>query len=197
MGALVVTFLAIGGFALLLLVLALLGGGHLHVGHLHIGHLHIGHAHLGAGGAGPDAVGHGGVELSLPVIAGFLGAFGFGAAIAASVLPGRGAPTALAAIVTGLVAAVPAAWLAGRFVDAAINISTDGTLTSNDLVGASGVVITPVPLDGYGEVRLAVGGQQMKFNARSDRPLALGTEIFVIEVPTPSSVLVEAIRPVP
>jgi membrane protein implicated in regulation of membrane protease activity len=198
MSALVVTFLLIGGFALLLLILALLGGGHLHAGHLHVGHLHLGHLDLGHGAVGNGgAAGHGGFELSLPVIAGFLGAFGFGAAIAASLLPGGGAVAGLAAVVVGLVAAVPTAWLAGKLVNAAINISTDATLSSDDLIGTSGVVITPVPSGGYGEVRLAVGGQQMKFNARCDRPLALGTRIFVIAVPSPSSVLVEATPSIP
>jgi hypothetical protein len=72
-----------------------------------------------------------------------------------------------------------------------MNMSTDATLTSADLVGASGVVITPVPADGYGEVRLAIAGQQLKFNARSVEPLALGTRVFVIGVPSPTSVLVE------
>jgi membrane protein implicated in regulation of membrane protease activity len=195
MSTLVVTFLAIGGFALLLLTLALLGGGHLHLGHLHVGHLHLGHAHLGHGGTGHSGTGSG-TELSLPVIAGFLGAFGFGGAIVASLLPGRGAATTLGAVAIGLLAAVPTAWLAGRLVNAAINISTDGTLTSDDLIGASGVVITPVPVGGYGEVRLAVAGQQLKFNARSDVPLALGTRVFVISVPSASSVLVEATPPV-
>jgi membrane protein implicated in regulation of membrane protease activity len=185
MGVVAGTFLVIGGFALLLLVLSLLGG-RVHLGHLHVGHLHIGHLHLGHAGAG-----HGGTELSLPVIAGFLGAFGFGGAIVASLLPGGGATTLLAAIAVGLFAAVPTGWLAGRLVNAAINISTDGTLTSNDLIGAMGVVITPVPVGGYGEVRLAIAGQQIKFNARSDQPLALGTRVFVISVPSPTSVLVE------
>jgi membrane protein implicated in regulation of membrane protease activity len=187
MSALVVTFLAIGGFALLLLLPALLGGGHLHLGHLHLGDLHVDHF----GQVGDGAAGHSGTDLSLPVIAGFLGAFGFGAAIVASLLPGRGAATALGSVVAGLLAAVPAGWLAGRLVRAAMNISTDATLTSDDLLGTSGVVITPVPVGGYGEVHLAVGGQQMKFNARADRPLALGTRVFVIEVPSPTSVLVE------
>ncbi len=185
MGAVAGTFLVIGGFALLLLVLSLLGG-RVHMGHLHLGHLHIGHLHLGHASAG-----HGGTELSLPVMAGFLGAFGFGGAIVASLLPGSGAITLLAAIAVGLLAAVPTAWLAGRLVNAAINISTDGTLTSNDLIGSMGVVITPVPVGGYGEVRLAIAGQQIKFNARSDQPLALGTRVFVISVPSPTSVLVE------
>jgi hypothetical protein len=61
-------------------------------------------------------------------------------------------------------------------------------------VGATGTVISPVPVGGYGEVRLRVAGQPMKFHARADRPLALGTEVFVIEVPTPTSVLVEPLR---
>ncbi|GIH13195.1 hypothetical protein Raf01_13670 [Rugosimonospora africana] len=191
MSALVVTFLIIGGFALLLLILALLGGGHLHVGHLGFGHLDGGHLHLGDAGGG-----HGGADLSLPVIAGFLGAFGFGGAIVAAVLPGHGAVTVLAAVVVGLLAAVPTAWLAGRLVHAAINMSTDATLESDHLLGATGVVVTPVPSAGYGEVRLSVAGQHMKFNARCDRPLPLGTPVFVIGVPSPSSVQVEETPPI-
>jgi membrane protein implicated in regulation of membrane protease activity len=192
----VVVFLLIGGFALLLMVLSLVEGGHLHLGHFHLPHLHLGHLHIGHLHIGHPSGGHGGTELSVPVIAGFLGAFGFGAAIVTSLLPGRGRAGVLVAVVVGLLAAVPAAWLAGRLVNAAVNMPTDATLTSNDLIGTIGVVITPVPVGGYGEVRLAVAGQQIKFNARSDQPLALGTRVFVIEVPTPTSVLVEPTPPV-
>jgi membrane protein implicated in regulation of membrane protease activity len=187
------TFLVIGGFALLLLILSLFGAGRLHLGHLHIGHFHlghVGHAHVGHDGSA------GGVDLSLPVIAGFLGAFGFGGAIAASLLPGRGGATLLAALVGGFIAAVPAGWLADRLVGAAMNLPTDATPTSDDLLGTTGVVITPVPVNGYGEVRLAVGGQLAKFHARSDVPLPLGTRVFVIGVPSPTSVLVEATPPI-
>ena len=190
MGGIVVTFLALGGFALLLLVLSMIGSthiGHLHVGHLHLDHFHLGHLHLGHAHAG-----HSGTELSLPVISGFLGAFGFGGAIAATLAGGHGGGALVAGLVVGLLAAVPTAFLAGKLVNAAMNMSTDATLTSADLVGVSGVVMTPVPAGGYGEVRLAVAGQQLKFNARSDQPLARGTRIFVIEVPSPTSVLVEA-----
>ncbi len=183
MSAVIITFLAIGGFALLLLVLSLLGSGHLHLGH--VGHLHLGHLHVGHADAG------GGAELSLPVIAGFLGAFGFIGSIGAWLTGGHGVLAAGAGVLVGLLAAVPTAFLAGRLVYAAMNMSTDATLTSADLVGASGVVITPVPAGGYGEVRLAIAGQQLKFNARSVEPLALGTRIFVIGVPSPTSVLVE------
>jgi membrane protein implicated in regulation of membrane protease activity len=183
MSAVTVTFLGIGCLSLLLLVLSLVGGGHLHLGHLHVGHLHIGHVGHATAGHGD-----GGLNLSLPVIAGFVGAFGFGGAIAAELLPGH---NPLLASGVGLLAAVPTAWGAGRLVEAAINMPTDATLSSGDLVGTTGVVISPVPVDGYGEVRLFVGGQPMKFNARSAQPLALGTHVFVIEVPSPTSVLVE------
>lgn len=181
----VVTFLAIGGFALVLLALSLVGG-RIHLGHLHIGHLHLrlGHLHLRAGHGG-------GVELSMPVLAGFLGAFGFGGAIVASLLPGRGSTTAVIGAGFGLVAAIPTGWLVGRLVEAAMNMPTDATLTSNDLIGAMGVVISAVPVGGYGEVRLAVAGTQMKLHARCDEALPLGTRVFVISVPTPTSVLVE------
>jgi len=188
MSGIVITFLALGGFALLLLVLSLIGG-HLHLGHLHLGHLHLGHLHV----HGHFHVGHAeGPDLSLPVISGFLGAFGFAGAAAASLAGGRGTGALLIATGTGLVAAVPTAFLAGKLVNAAMNMATDGTLTSSDLLGKTGVVITPVPADGYGEVRLAVAGQQIKFNARAAEPLTLGTRVFVIEVPSPTSVLVEA-----
>ena len=193
MTGLVVTFLAIGGFALLLLVLSLVGGhlhlGHIHLGHLHLGHFHLGHLHLGHGGS---AGGHGnGTELTLPSIAGFLGAFGFAGAVGGTLAGGHGGAAVATAVVVGLLAAVPTAVLAGKLVDAAINMPTDGTLQSDDLLGTSGVIITPVPEGGYGEVRLAVAGQQMKFNARAMQPLAIGTRVFVIEVPSPTSVLVE------
>jgi membrane protein implicated in regulation of membrane protease activity len=186
MSAVAGTFLAIGGVALLLLIMSIFGA-RLHLGHLHFGHFHLGHWHFG----GHPASGSSGFELSLPVISGFLGAFGFGGAIVASLVPGHTTTAWLAASLIGLVAALPSAWLAGRMMHAAMNMPTDATLTSDDLLGAAGVVISPVPAGGLGEVRIAVAGQQMKFHARADQPLALGTRVFVIAVPSPTSVLVE------
>jgi membrane protein implicated in regulation of membrane protease activity len=129
----------------------------------------------------------------LPALAGFLAAFGFGGAIVASMWHASPTAVALAATAVGLGAGIPAAWLAGRLMDAAVNMHTDATLTSMDLVGATGKVVRAVPDSGYGEVYLTIAGQQMKFNAKADQPLARGTRIFVIEVPTPTSVLVEPI----
>lgn len=201
MSAVTIVFLAIGAFAIVLLGLSVFGA-HLHLGDLHLGH---GGADLGGGGgadihAGADlggnpgnVTGHGGLDLSLPVIAGFLGALGFGGAIASVPLGGHGPLTVLAAAVIGLAVAVPMGWLAGRIVRAAIDMPTDATPASTDLLGASGVVVTPVPTSGYGEVRVTVAGTPMKLNARCDQPLDLGTRIFVIEVPSPTSVLVEPV----
>jgi membrane protein implicated in regulation of membrane protease activity len=186
MDAITLTFLAIGGLALLLMVLSLLGG-HTHVGDLHVD---LGHGHLGD----PDG-GHGGTALTLPAIAGFVGGFGFAGAVVATLLSGNGPLAVLAATGGGLLAAVPAGWLGARLTRAAMDMPTDATPTSADLVGSIGTVISDVPAGGYGAVRVAVAGQSMRFNARADTPLASGTEVFVIEVPTPTSVLVVPLHP--
>jgi membrane protein implicated in regulation of membrane protease activity len=152
------------------------------VGHLHVGHVgHVGHATADGGG----------LRVTLPALAGFLGTFGFAGAIAAVLSDTTGTSEALLATLVGAVAGVPAAWLANRLMDMAMRMNTDATPSSSDLVGAIGVVVRSVPAGGYGEVRLSVAGQPMKFNARADQPLARGTSIFVIEVPSPTSVLVE------
>ena len=183
MDAVTGTFLGIGAFAVLLMLLSLIGGAHL--GHLHVGHvdLHLGHGHVGT-----DS---GGMQLTLPSIAGFIGALGFGGAIVASLLPFGGTVAVLLALVIGLAVAVPAAWAAGRLMAAAVNMPTDATPTSSDLLGVIGAVITDIPAGGLGEVRLTQAGQQLKVYARADAPLPRGARVFVVEVPTPTSVLVE------
>jgi membrane protein implicated in regulation of membrane protease activity len=196
MDAVTVSFLATGGVALVLMLLSFTGRrthlGRLHLGRLHLGRLHLGHLRVGHVRAVPRA-GHitAGRELTLPAMAGFLGMFGFGGAVAASLSTGSTGSRTLLATAVGVAVGVPSAWLANRLVDAAMNMPTDATPTSGNLVGATGVVILDVPVGGYGEVRLHVAGQPMKFYARADQPLARGTAIFVIAVPSPTSVLVE------
>ncbi|KWV31330.1 hypothetical protein AWV63_18215 [Micromonospora rifamycinica] len=161
-------FLIIGGVGVGVLALALLGGEILHFGH-------------------PDIDG----PVSVEAVAGFLGAFGFGAAIVNELL-GGGTPGMIAAAVGGgALAAVPTAWLAGRLSRAARNMRTDATPTRDDLVGALGLVVTPIPTDGYGEVRVRVAGQPVKLNARADRPIPLGAQIFVVQSLSETSVHVE------
>jgi membrane protein implicated in regulation of membrane protease activity len=172
--AITLAFLVIGGTGVLALAATLVFGEFLGIGHLgHVGH--------------PDATG----PWSLEVIAGFLGAFGFAGAITNEVLSGRTTVSAVAAATVGLAAAVPTAYLAWRFSRAARNMRTDATPTRADLVGTLGVVVTPIPVQGYGEVRVRLRGEPVKLNARADRPIPMGAHVFVIEATSDTSVVVE------
>ena len=163
-----VVFLVLGAAGVVALALALLGGELLSVLHF---------------GDGP---------VSLEVVAGFLGAFGFAGAIAAELL-GADTPGAIAAAAAiGLVAAVPTAWLALRLSRAARTMPTDATPRRQDVVGAVGVIVTAVPAgSGYGEVRILLGGQPVKLYARAERPIPAGAHVFVVEAPSDTSVVVE------
>ncbi|GAA2216832.1 NfeD family protein [Micromonospora olivasterospora] len=162
------TFLIIGGAGVGVLALALLGTELLQFGHADVD--------------GP---------VSVEAVAGFAGAFGFGAAIVNELLGGRTPGMIAAAVAGGALAAVPTAWLAARLSRSARNMRTDPTPTRSDLVGALGLVVTPVPVGGYGEVRVRVAGQPVKLNARADEPIAVGARVFVVEALSETSVHVE------
>jgi membrane protein implicated in regulation of membrane protease activity len=161
-------FLIIGGAGVAVLALALLGTELLQFGHVDLD--------------GP---------VSLETVAGFAGAFGFGAAIVNELLGGGTPGMITAAAAGGLLAAVPTGWLASRLSRAARNMRTDATPTRDDLVGALGLVVTPVPVDGYGEVRVRVAGQPVKLNARADHPIPVGAQVFVVQALSETSVHVE------
>ncbi|WP_051515868.1 hypothetical protein [Candidatus Blastococcus massiliensis] len=155
-------FLAIGALGLVVLLLSLFVG--------ELGDLAIGDV---------DADG----PFSLPAIAALIGGVGFGGAGAVSLLPDDlpDTATALLAVAVGLAVAVPLAWGAVRMSRALRDMPTQETLTREHLVGAQGVVVSSVPGGGFGEVRLAVAGQPLKFAARSDLPLPPGTPVYVVE----------------
>jgi membrane protein implicated in regulation of membrane protease activity len=172
MNAVTITFLFIGGLGVAILALSLFVGDVLHIGH-------------------PEADG----PFSVPSISAFVGAFGLGGAVAAT-LTGGGTFAVVAGLVTGVVVAVPAAWGTMLLARAADRMRTDATPTRRDLIGRMGVIVTPIPAQGYGEVRITIGGQPVKLNARSDQPVALGAQVFVIEAPSDTSVIVEETAPV-
>jgi membrane protein implicated in regulation of membrane protease activity len=177
MSGVTLTFLAIGGLSLLLLLLS-----------LRFRHLpRIGHRLRLRSRRRRNAA------FTLPMTSGFIGAFGFGGAIAIELSGLRGGQAVLLGSLVGVLAGVPFAWAAGRLVAAVTDMPTDATPHSADLVGATGVVISEVPDGGLGQVRLSYAGQPMKFNARSAQPLALGVKVLVIGVPSPTSVLVAPI----
>lgn len=159
------TFLVIGGVGIVVLALSVLIGDLFHFGH-------------------PDAAG----PFSVPAIAGFIGAFGFAGAAVGAVTGGDGL---LAPVAAGVVAAVPTAWLATRLARAAMNMRTDATPTQQDMIGTTGVIVTPITGGGYGEVRISLGGQPVKLSARSDKPIPLGARVFVVEATSSTSVIVE------
>jgi membrane protein implicated in regulation of membrane protease activity len=173
MSGVTLTFLAIGGLSLLLLVLSLRFHRLSRLRFLH---------RLGRGQRGRS--------YALPVTSGFIGGFGFGGAIAVELSHRTGPTAVLVGCLAGLAVGLPFAWGAGRFVAAVADMPTDATPHSADLVGATGVVVSEVPAGGLGQVRLSYAGQPMKFNARADGPLALGVRVVVIGVPTPTCVLV-------
>lgn len=161
-------FLLVGASGAAILLLGLLGSGLLGL---------IGFGRVG--GASPQTV------------AAFVGASGFAAAIAGELLGTRTPVEILLAGAIGPSAAVPVAFLAVLLSRWAQNIPTDATPGRADLIGATGVVVTPITEQGYGEVRVRLAGQPLKLHARAASALPLGTEVFVVEATSHASVVVE------
>lgn len=158
-----VVFLVIGGIGMLLLALSLLG-----------------------------------VELfeldgfaSMEAISAMLAGFGLGSAVASSLFDAHAGPALVGAAAVGVAAALPAGWLAVQIGRAANRMPTDATPVRSDLVGLLGVVVTPIPARGYGEVRVVLGGQPVKLNASAGTEIPLGAQVFVITASSDTSVVVE------
>jgi membrane protein implicated in regulation of membrane protease activity len=137
--------------------------------------------------------------FSVPAVAALLGGVGFGGAAAATLLPETlpDAGRALLALVAGLLLAVPLAWAAVRLSRGLRDMPTAETLTRSHLAGTQGVVVSAIPSPGYGEVRLTVAGQSLKFAARSDVPLRAGTPVYVVEALSETAVQVVSTAPDP
>ncbi|MFJ2744311.1 hypothetical protein ACIO3O_32190 [Streptomyces sp. NPDC087440] len=127
--------------------------------------------------------------LSLPVIAGFTAMLGFAGAITLGTTGlGAGAATGV-----GIVAGFVAAWLTWKFTRALMRDQTDATPRGEDLIGTSGSVVTAIPAEGYGEVLVHLGGQPVKYAAKSATPVARGADVWVEASLSSTSV---SVRPV-
>jgi len=71
-----------------------------------------------------------------------------------------------------------------------INMPTDPTVTTRGLEGTPGIVITPIPAEGYGEVTIRHHGEQRKYNAMAAEDLPVGTPVQVTGVLSASAVIV-------
>jgi hypothetical protein len=131
----------------------------------------------------------GGGILSAPVLGSFLAAFGFGAAL---IMFSTGVG-ATAGALGGLASGAVVGGLALVMMRQLMDMPTDASMDTADLVGATGHVITPVPEGGFGEVTVRHLGSAHKLNARSTSgPIPAGTAVTVTAVLSTSSVLVEA-----
>lgn len=132
-----------------------------------------------------DALDLGPGWLSLPVLAAFLGAFGFvtGATIGAL------GPLAL---LIGVAAGVGFGYGAIRLSDAFIDMPTDPTDAAADLLASFGHIVTPPAVGRYGEVLLNRPAGPVKVACLSDEPLPAGAEVIVVDVTSSTLVTVTA-----
>lgn len=124
--------------------------------------------------------------FSTEALAGFLGALGFGGAIA---LETTGS-TSLA-VVIGLVLGVSLGALAAR---ASRFLHGDGegdAVRTSDMVEKIGSVVSAIPEGGFGVVSISVGGHRTRLNARSSTAVPAGTQVSVTQVISPTAVQVE------
>jgi membrane-bound ClpP family serine protease len=71
-----------------------------------------------------------------------------------------------------------------------VRMPTDATPRSQDLAGKLGRVVTRIPADGLGEITVFHAGHRVKLSARSQEPIALGADVVIVEVLSPTAVLV-------
>lgn len=124
--------------------------------------------------------------LSTEVLGAFLGAFGFGGALLAS-SDDVALPVALGG---GLAAGIVGGALALVIVRTFLRMPTDATPRNADLSGKLARVVTRIPADGLGEISVSHGGHRVKLNARSDTPIQSGSDVVIVDVLSPTSVLV-------
>lgn len=129
----------------------------------------------------------GGGVFSTPVLGSFLAAFGFGAALIMFATGVNATVGALGGLGSGLLVG----GLVLVMMRSLINMPTDETVTTSNLEGATGNVITKVPDGGYGEVTIRHHGKLHKYNARASEELPAGTPVLVTGVLSSSAVMVK------
>lgn len=124
--------------------------------------------------------------FSTEALAGFLGALGFGGAIA---LSATGSTSV--AVVIGLVLGVLLGWLAAKASSFLHGSGETDTVRTSDMVEKIGTVVSAIPDGGFGVVSITVGGHLTRLNARSSVAVPPGTQVSVTQVISPTAVQVE------
>jgi membrane-bound ClpP family serine protease len=126
-----------------------------------------------------------GDAFSTAVIGAFVSAFGFGAA--AMEAAGFGL---VASLPVGVVAGVLFGWFAAWLTRLVRGGGTHTPPSTEDTVGREGQVVTGIPAGGFGVVRVYVGGQLLRVNARAETAIEVGTAVHVTGVLSPTAVTV-------
>lgn len=126
--------------------------------------------------------------ISTAVVGGFVSAFGFGGAAA----DGAGLPWPVA-VAIGAGAGVLVAWFAGWLTRLVKDGPSDGTVSISDSVGQTAQVITAIPSEGYGVIRVTVGGHSLQVNASANLPVEAGTKVNITGVLSPTAVSVTTV----
>jgi membrane-bound ClpP family serine protease len=130
-----------------------------------------------------------GDAFSSAAIGGFVSAFGFGAALS----EGLGAPLWLA-VVVGVAVGLGFGWFATWLTRVVRGGGSDATVSTGDAVGRDAKVLTGIPDGGFGVVRVQVGGHTLQLNARAERAIEVGTEVYVTAVLSPTAVAVALVH---
>lgn len=162
------TFLILGGAGIVLVVLSLL------LGEVIDGALHL------------DALDND--LFSVSSIAAFVGSFGFGGAIGLSLTD-----STLIAVVVGVIVGTLATFGAIRLTQA-LRRDDSATFSVESLIGHPATVITDIPAEGYGEVRLSAGGHVRKYSARCTQAIPAGREVWVSAIASPTAISVTPIE---
>lgn len=125
-----------------------------------------------------------------PALGAAVAAFGFGGALA---LQSGDVTTGVALAAGGLGAVVVGG--ASFFLARSLIGDAVPPPRSESLYGLFGVVVTPIPAQGYGEISVVVHGSHQKLSARADQPLPTRTSVYVLEVLSSTSVLVAPADP--
>ncbi len=130
--------------------------------------------------------------FSVSSIAAFVGAFGFGGALALAFVDSMAL-----AVVAGLAVGSAAAWGAVRLTRALKSGENSAALRTDAMLGHPGRVVTAIPADGYGEISLTVAGHVRKLAARAERPVEAGAEVWVSAILSPTAVEVTPADAIP
>ena len=126
--------------------------------------------------------------LSTAAVGGFAGAFGLAGGTFMALTDFGFGP----AVLVGVLAGVLMAAFSAAVTRSVHNAPTDRAPGPQDLIGATGVVVTAIPGGSYGEVVVQVGGHRMKLSARAAEPIAAGADVVITQSLSATSVRVQS-----